>query len=119
MIFDICISASVDPLAAESSFSHLADLLQYDYQSQEDMSGGIVLHDEVAAVVVLEAARDRHLPAVLWIRIRTGNADPDPEAWKLTKIYKKKPGCRPFFDLVPTFFVYFSCKNSTFCDLKV
>jgi hypothetical protein len=25
---------------------------------------------------------------LLWIRIRTGNADPDPGAWKLTKLYK-------------------------------
>jgi hypothetical protein len=30
-----------------------------------------------------------------WIWIHTGNANPDPEAWKLTKIYKK-PVFLPF-----------------------
>jgi hypothetical protein len=75
-------------LLRKDRFYQLVDLLQYVHQSQEDMSGGIVLHDEVGSAVVLEAARDRHSPAVLWIRIRIWNADPDPGAWKLTKICK-------------------------------
>jgi hypothetical protein len=53
-----------------------------------------------------------------WIWIRIGNADPDPEAWKLTKIYKYTvPSltafqkafftfvCK-FLDLLPTFSIF-------------
>jgi hypothetical protein len=80
---------------------------------------------------------DPHRSAFIWlswIRIRIGNADPDPGAWKLNKIYKQiwvlpfqKGFCTfvgMFFDLlvitVPTYFryLYFLCKDSAFCDLK-
>jgi hypothetical protein len=47
-----------------------------------------------------------------WIRIRIRNADPEPEAWKFTKIYKKL-GFLPsemafgmFFDLLRTYIFY-------------
>ncbi len=42
---------------------------------------------------------------LLWIRIRIGNANPDPGAWKLAKIYKKK-----------CFLPFNVKKNSTFCE---
>ncbi len=57
------------------------------------------------------------------------NTDPDPGAWKLTKI-TNKPGFLPFKNafvslkvifrpvMVPTL-VYFSCKNLNFCVVQL
>jgi hypothetical protein len=62
-----------------------------------------------------------------WIRIRIGNADPDPGAMKLTKI-NKKPGLLPLKLLlylrryvILAFYllqVHFSCKFQLFVTLK-
>ncbi len=65
---------------------------------------------------------------LFWIRIHTGNADPDPSAWKLTRLNKltlfpafQKGFCT--FVVCRFFFTYYryllSCKILTFCDFKV
>ncbi len=54
--------AGVDDLAGwELRLHQPADLVQSIHQAEDDLSGGIVLHDEVGAVAVLETARDEHI----------------------------------------------------------
>ncbi len=54
--------AGVDDLAGgEFDFHQPADLVQLVHQAEDDLSGGVVLHDEVGAVTVLEAARDENI----------------------------------------------------------
>ncbi len=71
--------------------------------------------------LIYEERSGSALIRLFWI---LGNPDPDPGAWKLTKINKYgKPGFLPFrkafftfggiFYQLPT--ICFSCKNSTFC----
>jgi hypothetical protein len=54
--------AGVDDLAGgEFGFHQPADLVQFVHQADDDLSGGIALHDEVGAVTVLEAAREENI----------------------------------------------------------
>ncbi len=51
--------AGVDDLAGgELRLHQPADLVQFVHQAKADLSGGVILHDEVGAVTVLETARD-------------------------------------------------------------
>ncbi len=54
--------AGVDDLAGgKFGFHQPADLIQLVHQAEDDLSGGVVLHNEVGAVAVLKTARDEHI----------------------------------------------------------
>jgi len=55
--------AGVDDLAGgELRLDQPADLIQFVHQAEDDLSSGVILHDKVGAVTVLEAARNQNVP---------------------------------------------------------